>query len=72
MHPPAPTDPHPTPPPAGNAIGCAIGVFLLMNCGLWPQFSNAVNAISVAKISYPLKEVGGWVGLVGAWVVSCL
>ena len=57
--------PTPTPPPPlaqvgsylGNAIGCGIGVWMLLNCGLMPQFANAVNAISVAKIAYPLKEV---------------
>ena len=47
----------------GNALGCALGVFLLLNCGLMPQFTNAINAISLAKVSYPFKEtfikVGG-------------
>lgn len=51
----------------GNAIGCALGVFLLLNCGLMPQFTNAINTISVAKLAYPWKETfikagGGWVG----------
>lgn len=40
----------------GNALGCALGVFLLLNCGLMPQFTKAINAISLAKVSYPFKE----------------
>lgn len=48
---------YPPPTHAGNIIGCAIGVTLLLNCGLVPLFQNGINAISAGKIAYPLKEV---------------
>ena len=40
----------------GNAIGCAIGVWLFLNTGLTPQFENGAKAFAVAKVAYPLKE----------------
>jgi formate/nitrite transporter FocA (FNT family) len=41
----------------GNILGCAFGVFLLLNSGLAPTLANGINAISVVKVSHPLKEV---------------
>ncbi len=47
-----------------HGIAAAIGVTLLLNCGLVSQFSNGITATSLAKISYPLKEVRrGYVGV---------
>ena len=51
----------------GNALGCALGCFLLLNSGLMPQFSNAINAISVTKISYSFKEASQGVGGGRGW-----
>ncbi|PRW57490.1 nitrite transporter NAR1 [Chlorella sorokiniana] len=57
----------------GNALGCALGVFLLLNCGLMPQFTNAINAISLAKVSYPFKEtfikavMANWFVVLAVW-----
>lgn len=43
----------------GNIIGCGLGVVLLLNTGLNAQLANGINAISAAKVAYPLKEVRG-------------
>ncbi|KAL4433475.1 hypothetical protein ABPG77_010328 [Micractinium sp. CCAP 211/92] len=57
----------------GNALGCALGCLLLLNCGLMPQFTNAINAISVAKVSYPFKEtfvkaiMANWFVVLSVW-----
>lgn len=41
----------------GNAVGCAIGVTLLLNSGVVPGLMQGITATSLAKISYPVKQV---------------
>ena len=37
-------------------FAAAFGVFLLLNTGLGPQLQNGISAMSLAKVTSPLKE----------------
>ncbi|PSC67256.1 formate nitrite transporter [Micractinium conductrix] len=41
----------------GNALGCALGVFLLLNSGVTPSLQTGIASISAAKVAIPLKQI---------------
>lgn len=41
----------------GNAIGCALGVFLLLNCGLMPQVRWA--SLILGRLNRSISSPGG-------------
>jgi formate transporter len=41
---------------AGNVIGCGLGLLLLANTGLLPQFKAGAEMLAMGKVAYPFKE----------------
>lgn len=40
-----------------NALGCGLGVLLLLNSGVTASLSSGISAMSAHKVSIPLKQV---------------
>lgn len=40
-----------------NALGCALGVALLLNSGVTANLNTGISAMSSYKVAIPLKEV---------------
>lgn len=44
----------------GNAVGCSLGVALLLGSGLVPQMMPGLTATAQAKVGVPLGQVRRW------------